>query len=147
MSEQSSPSGPIVAIWQVTALRLFYLLIAVVMGGMIWSELIFAKGDVQPMRAVVQAMLAALSLLCVLGLRYPLKMLPLLFFEMGWKTIWIIFIAYPAWAGGTVTAQIEGLFWECIPVAIMYLIMPWRYIWHHYGQAPTEAWRKIRTSG
>ncbi len=147
MSEQSSLSSPAVPFWQVTALRFFYLLIAVVMGGMIWSELIFADADVQPMRAVVQAMLAALSLLCLLGLRYPLKMLPLLFFEMGWKTIWISFFAYPAWASGAVTAQIEGLFWECIPVAIMYLIMPWRYIWHHYVHAPTEAWRKTRTSG
>jgi hypothetical protein len=39
------------------------------------------------MRGVVRSVLAAVSLLAVLGIRYPLKMLPLLFFELVWKTI------------------------------------------------------------
>jgi hypothetical protein len=35
------------------------------------------------MRGVVASMLTAVSLVAVLGLRYPLAMLPLLFFEVA----------------------------------------------------------------
>ena len=41
------------------------------------------------MEGVETCMLVALSLLAVLGLRYPMKMLPILLFEIGWKFIWV----------------------------------------------------------
>src|SRR5688572_26264721 len=39
---------------------------------------------------VVGSVLGAISLLAVLGIRYPVKMLPLLFFELLWKVIWVV---------------------------------------------------------
>src|SRR5215217_3116496 len=43
-----------------------------------------------PGDSVILSVLGATALLAVLGIRYPLKMLPLLFFEFVWKFIWIL---------------------------------------------------------
>ena len=45
---------------------------------------------------VETCMLVALSLLFFLGIRYPLQMLPILLFEMGWKFIWTAVVVIPA---------------------------------------------------
>jgi hypothetical protein len=50
--------------------------------------------------AVVLSMLGAFALLSVLGIRYPLKMLPLLFFEFVWKSIWVVAFGLPLLLSG-----------------------------------------------
>jgi hypothetical protein len=79
--------------------------------------------------------------MALLGVRYPLQMLPLMLYEMAWKTVWIVFIAGRNWMAGTVPPDIEELFYECIGIVIMYFVVPWRYIWARYGTQPMEAWR------
>ncbi len=49
------------------------------------------------MSGVADSLLGALALLCILGLRYPVKMLPLLLFETAWKTAWLLGFALPLW--------------------------------------------------
>ena len=44
---------------------------------------------------VVACLLTAMSLLAFLGLRYPVRMLPILLFEVIWKVIWIAAVAVP----------------------------------------------------
>lgn len=48
------------------------------------------------MEGVVVCLLAAMSLLAFLGPRYPIRMLPILLFEVAWKEIWIAAVAIPA---------------------------------------------------
>ena len=55
-------------------------------------------------------MLAALALLSLLGVRYPLQLLPLMLYEIAWKTIWLVFIAMRAWLAGKWNADIEAAY-------------------------------------
>jgi len=57
------------------------------MGAQIWPLILHHPANLGHMRGVVRSLLGALTLLCLLGVRYPVKMLPLLFFEFAWKAI------------------------------------------------------------
>ena len=67
-----------VSLARLHVLRAAYLFIVVGLGAMIVPELV----DHGPMaRGVIASLLGAVWLLAFLGLRYPLRMLPLLMFE------------------------------------------------------------------
>jgi hypothetical protein len=70
-----------IAVWRLYLVRAGYLLIAIGMGTQKVPAFLHHRPS-ELMHGVVDAMLLALVLLSVLGLRYPLKMLPLLFWEM-----------------------------------------------------------------
>ncbi len=142
MENPSAPREPSVPLWQVNAIRILFLLMAFVMGSFVWTQVLFESADWPVMRGLAKSMLAALALLSLWGVRYPLRMLPLMIYELAWKTIWIGLIAYPAWASDRWTKDIEGLFYDCIGIVIAFFIIPWPYVWFHYIKAPMEAWRK-----
>jgi hypothetical protein len=141
---QSNTEGlsPPVATWRINAMRFLFLLMAFVMGSVVWSQLLFESADWDVMRGLAKSMLAALALLSLLGVRYPMQMLPLMIYEVAWKTVWILLIALRAWMAGKWTADIEGLFFDCIGIVIAYFIIPWRYVWAHYVAQPMEPLRR-----
>lgn len=142
MPATSPMSFPPVATWRINALRFLFLLMAVVMGGLfVWPQLLFESADWDVMRGLAKSMLAALALLSLLGVRYPLQMLPLMLYEVTWKTIWIILIAGRAWMAGKWNADLESLFTDCIGIVIAFLIIPWRYVWARYFAQPMEPLR------
>src|SRR6202000_804489 len=85
-----------VSLLRLYVLRAVYLMIAGLMGTQIWP-LLFHHRHWELMHGVAVCMLAAGTGFSVLGLRYPLKMLPLLFVEMVWKAAWLLSVAYPLW--------------------------------------------------
>ena len=136
---------PHVAMWRIHLLRLGYLLIATVMGFVVWQHILFDMGSWPGPRVIARSMLGALALMCVLALRYPLQMLPLMLFEMLWKTVAILLVILPAWLEHRMTPELQGLFNECIGIVVTYLVMPWRYVWARYFVHPGEPWRNPRS--
>jgi hypothetical protein len=133
---------PHVALWRINAMRFLFLLMAVIMGGLfVWPQVLFESADWDVMRGLAKSMLAALALLSLWGVRYPLQMLPLMIYEIAWKTIWLILIAGRAYMAGKWTPDIEGLFNDCIGIVIAYFIVPWRYVWARYIKQPMEPLR------
>jgi len=89
----------------------------------------------------VVTMLVAMSVLALLGLRYPQKMLPILLFEVGWKLTWLGTVALPLWLDGNLTGatleQANAVLW----VAIVVAVVPWRHVLSQYVLARGERWR------
>ena len=133
---------PEVSVFRLYLLRGMYLLIAVGLAVTIWPLIISPSSIVANPNTVVLALLGALSLVALLGLRYPLQMLPLLIFELLWKIIWIVAFALPMWAGPGLDAYAqESLFACALGVVLVPLVLPWRYLYRQYVRAPSAPWK------
>jgi hypothetical protein len=100
-----------------------------------------------PGDSVILSVLGATALLAVLGIRYPLKMLPLLFFEFVWKSIWILVFGLPLLLSGGLDPNVsfggtETLIACLVGVVLVPLVMPWGYVFKHYLKAPGDRWGK-----
>jgi hypothetical protein len=133
--------APEVAVWRLHGLRAGYLLLVLGLGATIWPGIIHHDKPWSLMGGVVHCMLAAMSLLAVLGLRYPLKMLPLLFFELAWKAIWLVVVALPLWTARTMDADTLETANECLLVVVFLAVIPWRYVLANYVTARGDRWR------
>jgi hypothetical protein len=132
MTHTETDHFPAVALWRVNVIRFIFLLMALIMGSAVWQQLLFNWAGWDEWKGVAKSMLAALALMSLLGVRYPMQMLPLMLFEMAWKTVFILFIFGRHWMAGAVPPDIEGVFWECIGIVIMFFVVPWRYISARY---------------
>jgi hypothetical protein len=93
--------------------------------------------------AVVLSVLGGFALLAVLGIRYLLKMLPLLFFEFVWKSIWVLAFGLPLVLAGRLGPETTETLTACLMgVVLVPLVMPWGYVFNHYLRAPGARWGK-----
>jgi hypothetical protein len=100
-----------------------------------------------PGDSVILSVLGATALLAVVGIRYPLKMLPLLFFEFVWKSIWILVFGLPLLLSGGLDPNVtfggtETLIACVVGVVLVPLVMPWGYVLKQYVKAPGDRWGK-----
>jgi len=123
-------------------LRAMYLLIAVGLGITVWPRIIAPPDTVANVNTAVRALLGALALLSVLGLRYPLKMLPLLLFELLWKSIWCVAFALPMWLHSGLDEYASDTLFACLMgVVLVPIVVPWGYVFRHYVKAAGDPWR------
>jgi hypothetical protein len=136
-----------VSIFRLYVLRATYLLIVVGVGAMIWPLLLDAPETAEHFRGVTWCLLGTVALLALLGLRYPLKLLPLLLFELLWKTIWLVTIGLQLRSSG----QLDGAFREtwfasAMGLVIFSLAIPWGYVIRKYVREPGDRWKWSQTS-
>jgi hypothetical protein len=131
-----------VSTFRLYLLRAMYLLIAVGLALTIWPHIIAPASLVAGPNSVIRALLGALAAMCLLGLRYPLRMLPLLLFELLWKLIWVLASAVPMWLGpGLDQYASDTLFATLMGVVLVPIVLPWGYVFRHYIKAPGDRWR------
>lgn len=136
---------PELATWRINLLRAGYLLLIVGLGLTVWPAILDPAKAWEPDRGVIVAMLGALSLLALVGLRHPVRMLPLLFWEISWKALWLLRVALPLWAGGRLDAAAAETAIECLIAVLIGLVIPWDHVWRAYVLAPAERWRLVET--
>src|SRR4029079_18660336 len=90
---------------QIWFLRTLYLLMFLFVGFDSWSAILSHQGPWDPMRAAALCMFASYSLLAILGVLFPLRMLPIVLFMLTYKTLWLIVVALPLWSAGTMAGS------------------------------------------
>ena len=132
-----------VSIFRLYLLRATYALIVVGLAAMIWPGIINATAEVEHMRGVVRSVLGAVSLLALVGIRYPLTLLPLLLFELVWKSLWIVAFGLPLRAAGALTAATQSTWNDClISIPLFLVVIPWGYVWRNYVIRPGDSWKR-----
>ncbi|MGH8570383.1 MAG: hypothetical protein ACREXU_20865 [Gammaproteobacteria bacterium] len=131
MSEHVSPI-------RLNLLRVAYFLTFAFLGARVWPEVIAGPQISGPLPGVAVSLYAALSVLCVLGLRYPLAMLPLLLLQLTYKTVWLIAVALPLGFAGP-AEELSALF--AVVVALDLAVIPWRYVAARFVRARGDAWK------
>jgi hypothetical protein len=129
-------SEPILLVMNVSTFRLWllramYLMIAIFLTTQIWPALVSHAPAIG--NGAGRCLLAAMAPLVILGLRDPLKMLPILLFELIWKSLWLIFFGWPAWSAHHVDPDT----WESIKacglgVVLFPIVIPWGYVFTNY---------------
>lgn len=122
-------------------MRAMYLVMALGIGVTFWPLIAAHKPTTSLMTGVAWSLIAMTGLLAAAGLRHPLRMLPVLLLELGWKTIWLAAFALPRWLDGTIDAAMRSTVFDTSLGAILLLVIPWGYVWRAYVRAPAEPWR------
>jgi hypothetical protein len=133
-----------VSVFRLYVLRALYLFIVMGLGFYLWPSVLDPNRHWELMQGQASCMLAAFSLACLLGLRYPLQMLPVLLWEVTWKTLWLMLVALPEWLAGHVDEAIKPSIFAVSLVVLVYLAIPWKYVLTHYVTAPGDRWRFAR---
>jgi hypothetical protein len=119
-------------------MRLLYLFNFVFLSLQVWPVIINHVGAWDPLKGVAFSFWAALAALAGLGLRYPLKMLPLLLLQLLYKSIWVIAVALPLWSTFR-SIELTGVMYMGAVVDL--IVIPWPYVLANYVKKPGDRWR------
>lgn len=127
-------------------LRLLYALMFLLLGQDAWTHILAHEGPWDPEEAAAWCVWASYSLLAVLGIIHPLKMLPLVLLEISYKLLWLLLVAYPLWstnqlAGSPAEEMTYAFLWVALPI----IATPWKYALQHYLLKPPSYLRLGRT--
>jgi hypothetical protein len=134
-----------VSLLRLYLLRGLYLLIALGEGSQVWPVILQHSRPWDFWHGVSVSFLGALTLLALLGVRYPVKMLPLLMYEFTWKLIWVLAVWLPLALAHRVDADTAGnIFGIVMGVVLVPLVVPWGYLWRNYVIGPGDRWFRGR---
>jgi hypothetical protein len=137
----SRRAAPEVSLFRLYTLRICYFILAAGIGAYYWPLVIHHTNQFARTHGIPYALLAGLGLTAVLGLRYPLQMIPLLLFELTWKAIYLLAFALPLWRAHQIDAATAADIQAVLFVVIFIPLIPWRYVFAQYGLCRGERWK------
>jgi hypothetical protein len=130
------------SLFRLYLLRAMYLLIGLAQGSQTWPAIVHHTKPWDMWHGVGMSFLGALTALSLLGVRYPVRMLPLLIFELAWKLLWVLAIWLPLWLAHRVDVDTADVFFSIfLGVVLVPLVLPWGYVWKNYVTAPGDRWK------
>ena len=127
--------------YRLNIMRLGYLFMAVGLVVVKWPVILQDAASLPVFEGVVAALLTAMSFLWILGLRYPVALIPVLMFESAWKLIWLAAVGIPHLLAGDMDAEMRSVLFNVSFVVVVLAVTPWDYAWKRYVRAPGDPWR------
>ena len=137
----SSTTTPEVSLFRLYTLRVAYFVMAAGLGVYIWPLVIRHTNELAITKGAQLALLAGLGATAALGLRYPVKMVPILLFEMVWKAIYLIAFALPLWSARQINEAVAEDIKAVLMVVIFIPLIPWRYLFAQYVMKRGDRWK------
>ena len=104
-----------------------------------WPDILQHPLSMPRMTGVALANLGTIGLLSLLGLRYPLQMIPLLLYELTLENRLAPRLRASAVARtAAMDAATQRSVYEIGAGLILLLVIPWRYVFDHYIRKPAE---------
>ncbi len=120
-----TPFGAELLRYRLYVLGAAYLVLGLAQGLRTWPAILPHARPWNFWHGVGASFFGALTLLCLLGVRYPVRMMPLLIFESLWKRIWVPPAWLPRYLGHTLGPDIANSFAGIFPgVVIVPLVLP-----------------------
>jgi len=114
-------------------LRLLFTLMFLFVTYDSWSHIISHRGSWDNANAAAWCMWGSYSVISFIGILRPLKMLPIVLFEIIYKVTWLAIVAYPLWMKNElVGSPAEGMTRVFVWVVFPIVAMPWRYFFKTY---------------
>jgi hypothetical protein len=133
---------PELPLYRLYLLRALFLLIGLAQGSLTWPAIIHHIRPWEFWHGVAMCFLGALTALSLLGVRYPVRMMPLLIFEFAWKLLWILVVWLPLWLTHSLDPDTaDNAFSMFLGIVLVPLVLPWGYVWRNYVIAPADRWR------
>jgi hypothetical protein len=105
-------------------MRFLYLLTAILVGIAAWPAIINPAKPWDILQGVAWSFYAAFSILMLLGVRFPTRMLPVMLLQLFYKLIWLAL-----WWAGHLELAASGAVKTFVGAAILDLIIiPWPYV-------------------
>jgi hypothetical protein len=131
---------PALPLARLHAMRAGYLMMGIGLAVVKWPQL--ADVHSRPLyEGVTLCMLTVLSLLALLGLRHPVRLLPVLLFESAWKLTWLALVVLPRAVAGDLEPEFRQVAVTCTLVVVVLAVVPWRHVWRSYVRGPGDPWR------
>jgi hypothetical protein len=109
-------------------LRLLFTLMFLFLTYESWKHILNHTGPWENGNAAAWCMWGSYSAISFIGIIRPLKMLPIVLFEIVYKTAWLFVVAYPLWVKNElIGSPAEGMARVFIWVVFPIVAMPWRY--------------------
>ncbi len=97
-----------IPLWRLYTLRVCYLILAGELGLYIWPSVVEHTAEFAAAQGVRFSLLARLGATALLCFKYPIRMIPLLLFELSWKIIYLVAFALPLWMTHQITEAMQA---------------------------------------
>ena len=135
------PATASVSLFRLYTLRASYFILSAGLGIYVWPSVVHHSSAFAATSGVQCALLAGIGATALLGFRYPVRMIPLLLFELTWKAIYLLAFALPAWRAHEISAAMAADISSVLVVVIFLPLIPWGHVVSQYALAPGDRWR------